>query len=135
MAQKRVATSTFLGARHPCPVICSIFSDESPTLCCCGPTAKSLHSSKPLLHFGIHLFLDFAQLLKSKFSCNMFFLNVIISAFTFIGSKGVQYNKTLSSSFKAGKTKKLGSLLLESGRKWCVGHPPGDQLDHWHQRC
>ena len=104
LAQKRVATSTILRARHPWPVICSILSDTLPSpkslhpsqpllnlilqffensiVCCrkfrssafvyiCNlnfishvlsdalPPAKSLHPSQPLLHFGLHLVLDF----------------------------------------------------------------------------
>ena len=43
-AQKRVATSTILRARHPCPVICSILSDTLPS-------PKSLHPSQQLLEF------------------------------------------------------------------------------------
>ena len=43
LAQKRVATTTILRARHPWPVICSILSDTLPS-------PKSLHPSQPLLH-------------------------------------------------------------------------------------
>ena len=57
LAQKRVATSTILRARQPWPVICSILSDTLPS-------PKYLHPSQPLLHFVLHLLLDFEHFLE-----------------------------------------------------------------------